>query len=108
MSDSRRLSIHRQTAFTDDGELEVSEESIGTTLLDHGVDVDLRERKSRIAQPPSDEFVDDRSLPSKPGSSEQEQLFVGGDDQQRTLAGEESDLESLWSSEAKTPERDLG
>ena len=51
MSDRPELDIHQQTAFDDDGQLEVTESSVETSLEDFGAGVDRRDRDSRIDRP---------------------------------------------------------
>lgn len=61
MSDRPEIEIQRQTVFGDDGQLEVTETSVETSLNDFGADVDHRERDSRLGRPEASEFgVDDR------------------------------------------------
>ena len=61
MSDRPELDIRQQTAFGEDGQLEVTESSVETSLEDFGADVDHRDRDSRIDRPEASEFgVDDR------------------------------------------------
>ena len=61
MSDRPEIEIQRQTAFGDDGQLEVTETSVETSLEDFGADVDHRDRDSRLDQPEASKFgVDDR------------------------------------------------
>ena len=51
MSDRPDIDIHQQTAFGDDGQLEVTGSSVETSLEDFGTDVDHRERDSRSIAP---------------------------------------------------------
>ena len=61
MSDRPDINIQHQTAFRDDGQLEVTEQSVETSLEDFGAEVDHRERDSRIDRTQASEFgVDDR------------------------------------------------
>ena len=61
MSDRPKIEIQRQTAFGDDGQLEITEMSVETSLEDFGADVDHRDRDSRLDRPEPSEFgVDDR------------------------------------------------
>nr|WP_244531560.1 hypothetical protein [Halogranum amylolyticum] len=60
MSERPDISVHRQTAFGDDGQLEMTETSAETSLEDFGAEVDHRDRESRRDQPAATEFgVDD-------------------------------------------------
>ena len=61
MSNRPEIEIHRQTAFGEDGQPEVTETSVETSLEDFGADVDHRDRDSRLDRPEASEFgVDDR------------------------------------------------
>jgi hypothetical protein len=51
MSDRPEIEIQRQIAFGDDGQLEVTETSVETSLEDFGADVDHRDRDSRRDAP---------------------------------------------------------
>jgi len=86
----QRPNTNPQMKFTDDGNLEVDKTPVETTFADFGADVDTQERETRIDQGASEEFVDDRTV--RPGSdeddSEQDSLFVGADEDQRSLTGE--------------------
>ena len=72
MSDRPEIEIQQQTAFGDDGQLEVTETSVETSLEDFGADVDHRDRDSRLDRPEASEFgVDDH--PEVEHSSEGDQ-----------------------------------
>ncbi|MBP2252675.1 hypothetical protein J2754_003021 [Halarchaeum solikamskense] len=61
MSDPPNIDVHHQAAFSDDGELEVTESSVETSLEDFGDDIDYRDRETRRDQLAASEFgVDDR------------------------------------------------
>ena len=61
MIDRPEITIQHQTAFTDDGGLEPTEESVATSLEDFGADVSHREAETRLDRPVASEFsVDDR------------------------------------------------
>jgi len=63
VSDRPEIEIQRQTAFGDDGQLEVTKTSVETSLEDFGADVDHRDRDSRLDRPEASKFgVDDRHL----------------------------------------------
>ena len=94
MSDQPTIEIQRQTAFGDDGQLEVPETSVETSLVDFGAEVDHRDRPSRRDRPEVSQFgIDDR--PEKEQSSEGEQatLFTDTADDQRTLAGDDAAMQ---------------
>ncbi|WP_049948013.1 hypothetical protein [Candidatus Halobonum tyrrellensis] len=93
MSEHPEIEVHQQTAFGDDGQLEVTESSVETSLEDFGADVDHRERDSRIDRPSASEFgVDDRPQVKQSSESNQSALFVETDDDQQTLTGDDAAL----------------
>ena len=91
-AESESVSIEQQTQFTTDGSLEVKEENVGTTLDQWGIDVDHRERTTRIDRPEASEFgVDDRqNVKNGRELGEQANLFADTAEDQRTLDGEEA------------------
>jgi hypothetical protein len=94
MSETPDIEVQYQTAFGDDGELEVSESSVQTPLDDFGIDLDHRERSSQLDRPAASEFgVDHRPevRRSTGTDSEQSTLFADTADDQRTLTGERAD-----------------
>jgi len=54
MSNRPEIEIQHQTAFGDDGRLEVVEENVENSLEDFGAEVDHRERDSRLDRPEAD------------------------------------------------------
>jgi len=90
MNDTPNPEVHHQAAFSDDGELEVQESSVETSLKDFGADVDHRDRESRRDQPEASEFgVDDRpEMQDAVEDDEQAALFPETDEDQQTLTGE--------------------
>ena len=89
MSDQPKIGIQRQTAFGEDGQLEVTETSVETSLEDFGADVDHRDRDSRLDQPEASEFgVDDRPEGEQSSENDQSRLFADTDEDQQTLAGD--------------------
>lgn len=75
MTERPDINIHRQTAFGDDGQLEVTETNVETSLEDFGADVDHRERDSRLDRPEASEFgVDDRPAVQQESESDQSKL----------------------------------
>jgi len=91
-TETNTVSIEQQTQFSTDGSLEVKEENVGTTLDQWGVDVDQRERTTRIDRPEASEFgVDDRpDVGHGRQSGEQANLFADTAEDQRTLEGEDA------------------
>jgi hypothetical protein len=76
MSDRSEIEIQRQTAFGDDGQLEVTESSVETSLENFGADVDHRDRDSRLGRPRASEFgVDDRPEVEQTSEGDQSTLF---------------------------------
>ncbi|GAD52499.1 hypothetical protein MBEHAL_1259 [Halarchaeum acidiphilum MH1-52-1] len=76
--------------FSENGELEVQESSVETSLEDYGADVDHRERESRIDRPEASEFgVDDRpEVQTSINEDEQTSFFADTDADQQTLTDE--------------------
>ena len=97
MSDSPEIAIQRQTAFCDDGELEVIETEVETSLEDFGAEVDHRERTVRIDQPEAGQFgVDDRPDVEEESAGDQATLFADTEEDQQTLSGEEAATRCLF------------
>ncbi|AGB33928.1 MULTISPECIES: hypothetical protein [Halobacteriales] len=97
MSDRPEIEIQRQTAFGDDGQLEVTETSVETSLEDFGADVDHRDRDSRLDQPEACEFgVDDRPEVEQTSEGDQSTLFADTDEDQQTLAGDDAAARCLF------------
>lgn len=98
MSETPEIDVHHQTAFSGDGELEITETSVETSLEDFGAEVDHRERKSRRDQPKASEFgVDDRpEVQDSIENNEQAALFPETDEEQQTLTGESAATRCLF------------
>lgn len=98
MSNEPAIEIHQQTAFGADGELEVTETSVETSLEDYGADVDHRERESRLDRPEASEFgVDDRpEVQQSVDEDEQASLFADTDEDQQTLTGDAAAMRCLF------------
>ncbi|MFC7216005.1 hypothetical protein ACFQO4_18200 [Saliphagus sp. GCM10025334] len=97
MSNRPEIKIQRQTAFGDDGHLEVTETSVETSLEDFGVDVDHRDRDSRLDRPEASEFgVDDRPEVEQVSEKDQSTLFADTDADQQTLTGDEAAMQCLF------------
>ncbi len=97
MSNQPEIEIRHQTAFGDDGQLEVVEESVETSLEDFGGEVDHRERDSKLERPEADQFgVDDRPEVARSAESDQATLFADTADDQRTLTGEDAATRCLF------------
>ena len=93
MAKKPAINVHYQAAFGTDGESEVAEESVETSLDDYGADVDHRDIDSRIDRPAASEFgVDDRVeiRRSDAEQSDQTSLFVNTAADQQTLSGEQT------------------
>lgn len=89
------------------GLLAFDDEPFETTLFHHGVDVDTRQRTSRIETGGSDEFIDDRPLsairsrrattdPFEAAPGQQGTLFADTALDQRTLNGEQANARFLF------------
>ncbi|GAA0213057.1 MULTISPECIES: hypothetical protein [Halobacteriales] len=97
MSDQAEIEIQRQTAFGDDGQLEVTETSVETSLEDFGADVDHRDRDSRLDRPEASVFgVDDRPAVEQSTEGDQSTLFADTDEDQQTLAGDDAAARCLF------------
>ena len=91
ISDRPEIEIQRQTAFGDDGQLEITETSVETSLEDFGADVDHRDRDSRLDRPEASEFgVDDRPEVEQTSEGDQATLFADAAEDQQTLAGDDA------------------
>ncbi|UPV98969.1 hypothetical protein M0R88_10560 [Halorussus gelatinilyticus] len=91
------IPIQQQTAFGEDGELEVTETSVETSLEDFGAEVDHRERKSRRDQPEASEFgIDDRPEIRQGSEHDQSKLFAATDEDQQTLTGDAAENHCLY------------
>ncbi|MGB9963011.1 hypothetical protein ACOZ32_12535 (plasmid) [Halobacterium sp. MBLA0001] len=94
MSDRPEIEVQRQTAFGEDGQLEVTETSVETSLEDFGADVDHRDRDSRLDRPEASEFgVDDRPEVAESAAGDQSTLFADTDADQQTLSGDEAAMQ---------------
>ncbi|XVH33788.1 hypothetical protein ACNS7O_18340 (plasmid) [Haloferacaceae archaeon DSL9] len=97
MSDRPEIKIQRQTAFGEDGQLELTETSVETSLEDFGADVDHRDRDSRLDRPKASEFgVDDRPEADQASNGEQSALFADTAEDQQTLGGENAAAQCLY------------
>ena len=91
------IEIQRQTAFGEDGQLEVTETSIETSLEDFGADIDHRDRDSRLDRPEANEFgVDDRPEVKQSAEDEQSTLFADTDEDQQTHTGDKAAARCLF------------
>ena len=90
MSNRPEIEIQQQTAFGDDGQLEVTETSVETSLEDFGAYVDHRDRDSQLDRPEASEFgVDDRPEVEQSSEGDQSNLFADTAEDQQTLAGDD-------------------
>ena len=86
---AERPDVAHQASFSADGAVEV-EGSTETDLCDWGAEVG-RETETRTEKARASEFgVDDRPEVEERDAGEQEALFVGGDEAQKTLDGGQS------------------
>ena len=99
------------------GLLALDDEPFETTLFHHGVDVDTRERPSRIETGGSDEFVDDRPLSvirAQDGektvpedvSNLQGKLFADTAVDQRTLGGDQASARFMFEADQRRQQAD--
>ena len=97
VSDRPEIEIQQQTAFGDDGQLEVTKTSVETSLEDFGADVDHRDRDSRLDRPEASKFgVDDRPEVEQTSEGDQSTLFADTDEDQQTLNGEDASAQCLY------------
>jgi len=97
ISDRPEIEIQRQTAFGDDGQLEVTETSVETSLEDFGADVGHRDRDSRLDRPDASEFgVDDRPEVEQTFEGDQSTRFANTDEDQQTLTGDDAATRCLF------------
>jgi hypothetical protein len=100
MSDEQPIEISRQTAFGEDGQLEVTETSVETSLEDFGADVDHRDRDTRLDRPEASKFgVDDRPEATRTDGGEQSPLFADTATDQQTLGGDRAAHQCLFEQE---------
>lgn len=91
ISNRTEIEIQQQTAFGDNGQLEVTETSVETSLEDFGADVDHRDRDSRVDRPEASEFgVDDRPEVDQSSEGDQSTLFADTAEDQQTLVGDDA------------------
>ena len=99
------------------GLLALDDEPFETTLFHHGVDVDTRERPSRIETGGSDEFVDDRPLSAiraqdgektvpEDVSNLQGKLFADTVVDQRTLGGDQASARFMFEADQRRQQAD--
>ena len=97
MSDRPEIEIQQQTAFGEDGQLEVTETSVETSLEDFGADVDHRDRDSQLDRPEASEFgIDDRPEVEQSSEGDQSTLFADTDEDQQTLTGDNAAARCLF------------
>jgi len=97
MSNRPNIEIQQQTAFGENGQLEVTETNVETSLEDFGADVDHRDRDSRLDRPAASEFgVDDRPEVEQSSEGDQSTLFADTDADQKTLAGDDAAARCLF------------
>jgi hypothetical protein len=101
------------------GLLALNDEPFETTLSHHGVDVDTRERASRIETGGSDEFIDDRPLSAiRAQNGEQTDpedapglqgtLFADTAVDQRTLGGDKANARFMFEADQRRQQIDAG
>jgi hypothetical protein len=99
------------------GLLALDDEPFETTLFHHGVNVDTRERASRIETGGSDEFVDNRSLSAiraqngektvpEDTSGRQRTLFADTAVDQRTLDGDKASARFMFETDQRRQQAD--
>lgn len=97
MSNRPEIEIQQQTAFGEDGHLEVTETSVEASLEDFGADVDHRDRESRLDRPEASEFgVDDRPEVEQSSEGDQSTLFADTAEDQQTLSSDDAAARCLF------------
>lgn len=91
------IAAEQQMTFGSSGELEPAEDAISTTLDQFDVNVDKRERETRLDRPEATGLMcDDRPEVTRSGGGEQANLFVDAEEDQQTLTGGEAANQSLF------------
>ncbi|CDK38263.1 hypothetical protein [Halorubrum sp. AJ67] len=91
------IAAEQQMTFGDSGELEPAEDAITTTLDQFDVDVDKRERESRLDRPEATGLLcDDRPEVTCSSEGEQANLFADAEEDQQTLSGDNAANQSLF------------
>lgn len=103
MSDRPEIEIRQQTAFGDEGQLEMPETSVETSLEDLDSEVDHRDCDSRIDRPSASQFgVDDRPEVRRSAESDQSTLFADTEEDQKTLAGDSAAAQCLFEDDERS------
>ena len=91
------IAAEQQMTFGSSGELEPAEDAISTTLDQFDVDVDKRERETRLDRPEATGLMcDDRPEVTRTGDGEQANLFADAEEDQQTLSGDNAANQSLF------------
>lgn len=91
------IAAEQQMTFGSSGELEPAEDAVSTTLDQFDVDVDKRERETRLDRPEATGLLcDDRPEVTRKGGGEQANLFVDAEEDQQTLAGDNAANQSVF------------
>jgi predicted flap endonuclease-1-like 5' DNA nuclease len=98
MTETTPSTIHQQFAFTDDGELKPTSESVEISLADFGAGLDMRERESRPDQSTASSILcDDRPVKDAEDDGQQETSYPDVDDDQQALDGTQARTISTFS-----------
>lgn len=91
------IAAEQQMTFGASGELEPAEDAISTTLDQFDVNVDKRERETRLDRPEATGLLcDDRPEVTRKGGGEQANLFADAEEDQQTLTGDNAANQSLF------------
>jgi len=94
------IKTEQQMEFGTGGSLEPKNDAVETTLEEFDVDIDKRERETRIDQPEATGLmVDDRPEVQKNNNGEQSNLFADAQEDQQTLTGESAQNKCLFDAE---------
>ena len=91
----------QQLVFGEGGDLEAGSSEFDTTLLEYGIQIESQMRPTRLDQPSSREFIDDRPSANEvvgetQSSGSQRPLFAATKPDQWTLDGQLAHLQFLF------------
>lgn len=91
------ITAQTQMKFGESGDLEPAEEAVEVTLDEFDVDVEKREKETRIDRPEASGLMaDDRPELDTRDGGEQANLFADAEEQQQTLGGEPAQNQCLF------------
>lgn len=91
------ITAQTQMKFGESGDLEPAEDAVEVTLDEFDVDIEKREKETRIDRPEASGLMaDDRPELDTRDSGEQANLFADAEEQQQTLNGESAQGQCLF------------